>query len=1081
MAPSNSSNDSTAVHVDGDFDNGSLTSTERYVALHGVDQERDARLAGIWNSMQGKLFERDIHQRLLNEAYQRNILGGLKEEPLREVVLITGPSGTGKSFLARSIFGDAAQDDVYILFGKCDFQQRNEPLAPFVHAFSEFVEEMLLRGEKDPGILAAVKDAIAKTTQDSDVDFLTDIIPSFARLLDPSKPTEKNSDWAPGGDTKKRANITRPNSDAPGITILCKLLQTLCSSPDFRILLFIDDLQWLDAKSIQLFRRIASTSLPRFMLLGTCRGNEVDLQADLAEMLRNIEDEGVRITDIQVENLKVESICNMMQQMLQADDAKDLASLAFLAFRLTNGNPFFVVELVRSLFVDRLLNMDKDGKWAWNEAEILSKNKCLENEEISDAIIEGLIRDDCDPMRETLQIASCLGAEFSLQHMKVACSQPGVVSRALQVLVYRRIVLTTKEEGKYHWAHDRFQASAFQLIPENEQTRFKCAVALRLLDHFTEEDLVEHAFLVVGLLFGGEDLFESDREKERIAELYSIAGVKAAQSSAFEEAAVYFRKGIDLLPRDHWQRTALYSTCQQLYNSLAEMECCLGHTAEVERLCDLILRHSRCLQDQMRAYDTKIYSLSYCNQMYESVQVALQVLRKLGEPVPHKVGLFLNMKELITTRRMLNRLTCEDILRLPPLTDWKKVAVLQILNIVFAAVLRCQPDFALFLTAKAIKITIRHGLSPLSAVLFSMFGIILCNPIGAVEEGLRLAHIANQIFENFQANDLRCRMLVIRHTYATPWSLSTNVCMPHILTGASAGMMTGDFEMAFIGSYVYCIDGLLCGAPLEQHYEKMQRVKEYYTPLGQETVMFYLDGTIQLALNLMGRAKDVHVLSGEGFDEHEKWEYCVATKNICGFSYITIPKLFLALFTDDYEEAVAMTRRLEKLPRESLTANDVQYVPFLSALSEMFMARRSKRRKYLREADRFLKRLENLTRHHKDNSWVNRINFIKAERDAFNGLNEEAIRKFFLSIEMAHQHGWRHEEALAFERLGHIYTEMDHPEKARDCYCKALDLYERWGCVIKCKKLANLVSEGQESPLRCEKRTETQSCGDDAE
>jgi predicted ATPase len=553
---------------------------------------------------------------------------------------------------------------------------------------------------------------------------------------------------------------------------------------------------------------------------------------------------------------------------------------------------------------------------------------------------------------------------------------------------------------------------------------------------------------------------ETDSERERIAELYSVAGGKAAQSSAFEDAAAYFRAGIDLLPRDHWERDSLYSLCHQLYNCLAEMECCLGNTAKVDELCRTVLINSKSLEDQMRAYDTKIYSLSYRNEMNESIRVGLDVLRKLGVPVPRRIGLFLNIKELVTTRKMLKRFSCEDILRLRPLRKWQKVAALQIINLVFPAVLRSQPEYALFLTAKTIKITLRDGLSPLSAVLFSMFSMILCNPVGAVEEGIRCEEIGYRIFEKFQANDLRSRMFCIRFAYLKPYTDPMSKWLPGLVAGMNAGMSTGDIEMAFINSFVYSFDGILSGLSLRKHSEKMIRFKEQYGLLGQETVMFYMNIAIQLAQNLMGMVDNAEVLSGEVLDADESLNTFIATNNASGKSFLLYAQLFLALFIGNYQEAVTVVRRVQRLNMDNLTAFDLQYIHFLIGMSEMIMARTTttNNKGHLRAGNKALKRLEKATRFHTTDCWISRTSLIKAERDAFQGLQEEAIRKYSFAAEKAKEFGYVHEEALAMERVGLLLLECNKSDKARECLLKARDLYDRWGCVVKSSIISEYIS-----------------------
>ena len=1074
------------------------TSAENYAVQHGIAVGKDGSRINnnnleVWQSIQGKLFEREQHQQLLQEAYRRRMMiVGDDDETIvtnqsfeREIVVITGPSGTGKSVLALSLHENATEDGVYMLYGKCDQIKKSEPLAPFIYAFSEFVNQVLERStsfqEEDDNnnqhILDKVKEAIERATVDSDVEFLTDMIPSFAKLLPPnlaqSTNNKKNNNTVETTTTttttmsNKRSTITRPNTELPGIAIICKLLKELCTKEGFRIILFIDDLQWLDYNSLQMLRNIALTpNLSRFMLLGTCRGNEVSIQAELSVVFRKLEKEGVIISEIQVENLHENAMTQMLLQLLQSDDEEEVRPLVSLAQSLTNGNPFFFVELMRSFFDERLLFLNEDGKWTWNESEILRRNAALENTEISDAIVQGVIRSESDPIKETLEIASCLGAEFYVQHIQVAAStQPHIVNRAIEVLLYRRVIVKTNEVGVYRWAHDRFQQSAYRLIPEQDCTAFRYRVGKKLLDSFSHEEIIEHSFLVSGLIYGGELFLETESEREKIAELYSIAGGKAAHSSAFEDAAAYFRKGIELLPPDHWERESLYPLCHQLYNCLAEMECCLGNTTRVDELCSTILAYSRTLEDQMRAYDTRIYSLSYRNEMNDSIRVGLDVLRKLGIPVPRRVGIFLNIKELVTTRSMLKRFTTEQILNQRPLRKWKKAAALQIINLVFPAVLRSQPEYALFLTAKAIKITLRDGLSPLSAVLFSMFSMILCNPVGAVQEGIRCEEIGHRIFEKFQANDLRSRMFCIRFAYTKPYTDPMSKCIPGLVAGRNAGMSTGDIELSFINSFVYSIDGILSGLPLRAHHEKMIQFKEQYGRLGQETVMFYMNIAIQLVQNLMGMVENVHVLSGQVLDANESLKTFIATNNASGKCFLMLAQLFLALFIGDDQEAVAVARRLQRINMDNFTAFDVQYIPFLVGMSEMIAARTTKNNKvHVRAGTKALKQLEKVTRFHTTDCWLSRVSLIRAERDALQGLNEEATRKYFLAAEKAAEHGYIHEEALALERVGLLLLESDEVGRGLECLHKAQGLYEQWGCVVKSSMISEFISaRGEQS------------------
>ena len=222
--------------------------------------------------------------------------------------------------------------------------------------------------------------------------------------------------------------------------------------------------------------------------------------------------------------------------------------------------------------------------------------------------------------------------------------------------------------------------------------------------------------------------------------------------------------------------------------------------------------------------------------------------------------------------------------------------------------------------------------------------------------------------------------------------------------------------------------------------------------------MFYLDASIQLTKNLLGMADDARILKSEGFDEFESMKKSIATNNAAGISFILLPKLFLSIFIDDYEGAVLVARKIQRSNCDNLTAFDMQYIAFLTALSEMIVARQTKRKRFLKAGNKALKRLEEMTRRCSDKSWLNRIFLVKAERDAFEGSIDESIRKFNHSIALSKEFGFVHEQALAYERLGVLYSDLQYSEKPAECLRKARDLYEEWGCAIKVSRMNYLLS-----------------------
>ena len=121
----------------------------------------------------------------------------------------------------------------------------------------------------------------------------------------------------------------------------------LCGSR--HLLLVIDDLQWCDQETLGWLHFLLCFDLgARLLVVGTCRPEELDADCPFAATLPKLHHD-VRLTEIELDPLS-----EAETQSLAANVAgKQLApGVTGMLYRETEGNPLFVVELVRMEYAD---------------------------------------------------------------------------------------------------------------------------------------------------------------------------------------------------------------------------------------------------------------------------------------------------------------------------------------------------------------------------------------------------------------------------------------------------------------------------------------------------------------------------------------------------------------------------------------------------------------------------------------------------------------------------------------------------------------------------------------------------------
>src|SRR5262249_2218743 len=170
--------------------------------------------------------------------------------------------------------------------------------------------------------------------------------------------------------------------------------------------LFLDDLQWPDAATLDLLEDLLTQSEVRHLLLiGAYRDNEVDPTHPLLRKLEALRQGGASVQKISLEPLEQDDLRRLTADALYCAPER-AAPLAQLVHEKTAGNPFFAIQFLSALACEGLLTFDQDDpRWRWDLNRIRAKG-------YTDNVVDLMVGKLCRLPAETqdvLQLMACLG------------------------------------------------------------------------------------------------------------------------------------------------------------------------------------------------------------------------------------------------------------------------------------------------------------------------------------------------------------------------------------------------------------------------------------------------------------------------------------------------------------------------------------------------------------------------------------------------------------------------------------------------------------------------------------------------
>lgn len=991
-----------------------------------------------------KLYGRDRELDVLLGAFERVSAGAV------EIVFLTGPSGVGKSALVseleQSLVGRAC-----FAAGKFDAANRSVPYAAITTACRALVQELLAK----PAPILAKKKKELRSVLGSNGRVVTDLVPELELLIGPQPELVEVGP----SDAEHRFELT-----------FSSFLSTFARA-DRPLVLFLDDLQWADAASLGLLESLLATSeLRHVLVVGAYRPNDVTAGHPLSRTLGELEKTGVPIHPVALEPLDLETVTRLLRDGLGPLSDR-IEPLARVIHEKTGGNPFFIGQFLDSLTRDGSLAYDPRRRAFTYDLERVEAKAATDN--VVDFLI-GRLRALPPAAQTALSLASCIGHTFDTELLALA-SAPTTAIDLLPALDagfvvpldgnYRYVESAPGENGAfgikatYRFLHDRVQQAAAELLDERQTAEVHLRLARLLLRRDRFEPKGDAVFDVVDHMNRAVALLEPD-ERRLLARLNVLAARRARNAAAPGAGTGYLEVALALLGdrgfRDHYE-LALTATMLK-----AECEYLQGRAEEAFRLLDTVEREAKTDLDRVRARNLRSTVLTNLGRLEAASENSAETARLLGLPIPPvgdrsalaaAVGeRFAAYQAALTTRSI------DSLGELPPMTDPRKLALVETLAHAVPAAYQSNQELAVLFVLAAVELPLTHGTAPFSPFLYAQYGIVHATITGDFQTAYRFGELGLALAEKLGDRTALGPTLFICAGFVSHLTKPISRSLALFRTGLRHCLELGDHLHAAYCASIGLNYRFYAGEPLEDLLRDVPAFLELMDRSDDAVNPAFVAACERAALSLSGRTRTPGTLDGDDFAETTFEAQAPASVLPLYF----VAKSMLRLLWHEPAEALEAANRSKPLP--CLFYGALRH--YYRALALLALAREEGGNgARIEEAREDLARLRAWADASPENH-AHRCALIEAELAATLGNVGEALAHYDRAITLAAEQRFVNDEALANELCARFHQAHGRSNVARLYFTEAAYAYGRWGATAKVEALTAEHGLPREARLR---------------
>jgi len=1023
------------------------TAEERYLTAAGVESDLRRCLAD-WETrsridefplgehdtpdqllIPEKLYGRRRQIETLLASFERVVASGRPE-----LVLVSGYSGIGKSSVVNELHKVLVPTRGLFASGKFDQYKRDIPYATLGQAFQSLIHPLLGKSEAELNDWReALREALGPNGR-----LMVDLVPELKLIIGEQPPLPD-----------------LPPQDAQGrFQLVFQRFIRVFARPEHPLALFLDDLQWLDAATLDLFEDLLTRpDVRHLMLIGAYRDNEVSSAHPLMRKLEAIRNSRAVVREIILAPLTEGDLRQLISESLRCE-AEPTASLVQLVYEKTAGNPFFAIQFISALAEEGLLTFDHSAmEWCWDVERIRAKGY---TDNVVDLMVEKLNRLSVKTQK-ALQLFACIGN--SAEYVLLETAYEGL-GKDLHDDIWEaiRTGLVFRSEGAYRFLHDRVQEAAYSLIPEVARCHAHLQIG-RLLASRTEPAEIEgRAFEIVNQLNRGSHLITSPDERTQVAGLNLVAGRRARLSTAYASAIEYLTAGRALLTEEDWKHN--YELMFGIEYQLAECELLTASTAAAEQRLSMLAGRAETVQDIAAVARLRLTLYTTLDRTDRGVEVCLEYIRRGGtdwspHPTPDQA-----QQEYDRIWSQLSSRSIESIVDLPLMTDPEALAELEVLTEIVTPAEFTDENLLLLVICRMVNLSLEHGNSDGSCFAFIYLGMIAGERFGSYGIGVRLGQLGYDLVEKRGLRRFQARAYLSLGDLVIPWTRHVRTARDLIHRAFDTANRIGDLTFAAYSCFSLNANLLATGDPLVDTHREAEKGLEFAQRTRFGLVIDTITAQLYLIRTLRGLTSKFGCFNDAQFDEL-RFERHLANDPRLAFAECRywIRKLQARFLAADYSSAIQASSNVQRLLWTSrFTLFEGAEYEFYSALSHAAVWDST-------TAEERQHHLEAVTAHYKQlgvwaancpENFVTRVALVSAEIARIEGRDLDAMRLYEKAIRSARENGFIHIEGIANEVAARFYLLRDFERSAHAYLREARYRYLDWGADGKVRQLDEL-------------------------